>query len=216
MSDSEPKPINPGLVNPKEITELEGLSVLADQILTEKPDYVVVSDAHVNSEPQKVASALLQALAQSPQYVSDDVGFYVEALYDSAKPAEGDLSGAVIKYDDPAWSGNTNYRGAIDTALGLRVQVHGIDLNKPGIDQEGKERMLRWKQAIEAGSERIKVLLVGAGHVWNDPRKDSDLMHKLDKPKWLIQNEKAYIPPGFTQNVQVNVGRPDITQKNIM
>lgn len=213
MNDSESNLLNPNLISSKETTELDGLSVLANQILTKRPQYVIVGDAHVNSEPQNVVVALLQALAQSPHYVSGDVGFYVEALYDSAKPAEGDLSGSVIKYDDPKWSGNTNYGGAINASLGLNIQVHGIDLNKAGIDQEGKERMLHLKQTVEAGSERIKVLLIGAGHVWNDPRKDADLMHILDKSKWLIQKDGAYIPPGFIQNVQVNVGRSDLTQR---
>lgn len=213
MSNSEPDSINPNPVNRKETTELEGLSAVAGQILTEKPDYVVVSDTHVNSEPQNITSALLQALAQSPQHAGGDVGFYVEALYDSAKPAQGDFSGSVIKYDDPTQSGDTNYQGVINTALGLNMQVHGIDLNKPGVDQEGKERMLHWKQAVEGGSERIKLLLVGSGHIWNDPKKDADVMHRLNKPKWLIENARAYIPPGFTQTLQVNIGRPDLTQR---
>jgi len=41
MSDSEPNPKDPNLVNLKETTELDGLSAVADQILTDdvgKPD----------------------------------------------------------------------------------------------------------------------------------------------------------------------------------
>jgi hypothetical protein len=125
------------------------------------------------------------------------LGFYAEALYDYADPKSGDFSGGVITYDEhrrDIFSG-TNYRGTIQKIIDSGVPVHGIDLDR-NVDSESEERMVHWKAQIDKGDEPIKVLLVGAGHMWNNPQETADLMHRLGNNQWTVQNERAYIPPG--------------------
>lgn len=189
-------------------TELTSMSEIAQAVLDERPSYVFVADAHITSEPQDVSASLIEALTQSPAYQHGNVGFYVEALYDYANPAVGDFNGAVIKWDEhhrdePT---GTNYKGTIQRAIDSGVPVHGIDLDKR-VDSESEERMTHWKDQIDKGTEPIKVLLVGSGHMWNDPKKTPDLMYRLGGNQWVIQNERAYIPPGHSQVIDADISQ---------
>ncbi len=179
------------------IPELKGLSAVAQAILDEKPAYVLIPDTHVTAEAQNVSASLIEALTQLPTYKPGDIGFYVEALYDYAHPETGDFSGNVIAWDDCDMNEDdrTDYRNTIQKAINCSVPVYGIDLDKR-VDSESAERMTHWKAQIDKGTEPIKILLIGAGHMWNDPNKVPDLMSKLGGNKVAILNEKAYIPPG--------------------
>ena len=68
------------------IPELVGMGAIAQAILEERPPFVLVGDDHITSEPQDVSASLVEALTKSPAYQPGDVGYYVEALYDYAKP----------------------------------------------------------------------------------------------------------------------------------
>ena len=183
-------------------------------VLDERPQYILVADAHIVSEPQDVSASLVEALAQSSAYQPGDVGFYVEALYDYANPAAGDFSGAVIKWDEhhKDKANGTNYKGTIERAIAASVPVHGIDLDKK-VDSEGEERMAHWKDQIDKGTESIKVLLIGAGHMWNDPKKTPDLMYRLGGNQWAIENERAYIPPGYSQVIDADISQSVPTER---
>jgi len=191
---------------------LPGLQALAEQVLVEKPEYVIFGDAHITAEHQNITAAFLETLAADPRYRHGGAGLYVEALYDTARPAEGDFSGGVVRYDQPNFGGRTKYLAAMQTAIRLGIAVHGIDLQKD-VDQESLERMLHWKGAIESGTEQTKVLLVGAGHLWNDAGKPADLMYLLGKTQLVASNERAYNPPGFSERMPLEVARPDITDR---
>lgn len=209
---SEAKEESKLVESPKD--ELLGISDIAKAILEERPEFVFISDAHITSEPQDVVASLVESLARVPSYTSGAVGFYVEALYDHATPQTGDFSGSVIAWDDfhKDKPNGTNYRGTIQRAIDVGVAVHGIDLDKR-VDSEGEERMIHWQEQIERGVEPIKVLLVGAGHMWNDPKKTADLMYRLGKRQWTIQNERAYIPPGYNQVISADISQSVATDR---
>ena len=194
--------------------EFTGMGEVARAVLEERPRFVLVSDDHITSEPQDVSASLVEALTQSPTYQSGDVGFYVEALYNYANPQTGDFSGGVIKWDEfhKDNPNGTNYRGAIQRAVESGVPVHGIDLDKR-VDSEGEERMAHWKAQTDKGIEPIKILLIGAGHMWNDPKKTADLMHRLGNNQWAIQNERAYIPPGYSKVVNADISQSVRTER---
>jgi hypothetical protein len=199
--------------NPIEAPKAKHINMegIARAVLEEKPSYVLVADAHITSEPQDVAASLVESLSRDPSFIHDDVGFYVEALYGYAKPESGDFSGSVIAWDDHK-SSETNYRGTIQRAIDAGVAVHGIDLDKR-VDSEGEERMVYCQGQIEKGTEPIKVLLIGAGHIWNNPKRSADLMHRLGKRQWIIVNEKAYIPPGYNQVITANISQSVATDR---
>lgn len=197
----------------KEKPELEMASIgeIARAILEERPPFVLISDNHINSEAQDLAASLLELLSQSPQYHYGDVGFYVEALYDYADPMNGNLSGGVIEWDAhhrdaQNKTDGTNYAGAIQKVIDHGVPVHGIDLDKK-VNDEGEERMSHWKRQIDKGKEPIKILLIGAGHIWNDPKKTPDLMYRLEGEQWLIQNEQAFTPAGHAQIITIDISQ---------
>lgn len=194
--------------------ELIGMSEIARAVMEERPPFVLVADAHITSEPQDVAVSLVESLAQSSTYQPGDVGFYVEALYDYANPAAGDFSGSVINWDEHHKDkpNGTNYRGTIQRVIDSGVPVHGIDLDKK-VDSEGEERMTHWKEQIDKGTEPIKVLLIGAGHMWNDPKKTPDLMYRLGGNQWAIENERAYIPPGHSQVMNADISQSVPTER---
>lgn len=188
--------------------EFTGMNEIAQAVMEERPPFVLVADAHITSEPQDVAASLVESLTQSSTYQPGDVGFYVEALYNYAKPEIGDFSGGVIAWDEYHRDkpNGTNYRGAIQRAIESGVPVHGIDLDKR-VDSEGEERMAHWKDQIDKGIEPIKVLLIGAGHMWNDPKKTADLMYRISNDQWAIQNERSYIPPGHSQVIDADISQ---------
>jgi hypothetical protein len=192
---------------------LQGLSEVAVGILQERPEYIIISDVHIDSEPQNVAAALLTEIAHLSK--ESGVGFYVEALYNYADPAKGDLSGGVVQWDE--WNTElkqrTNYRGAIQTAVGLGITTHGIDTDKK-VDSESEMRMRHWTEHISKGPEAIKVLLIGAGHTWNNPQKTPDLMHRLKGLQWVISNKRSYDPPGYSKITPINMKGSTLTQQN--
>jgi len=192
--------------------EVRGLDALAEVILHEKPQYFIVTDAHIFSEPQDITASIIEAISRNPNYSKGQVGFYVEALFDSAKPEAGDFRGDVILWDDEATErSGTNYRGTIQRSVDQEVPVHGIDLDK-NMHPDSKERIDHWERIIRDGKEDIKVILAGGGHFWNDQTKPTDLMHRLTGEKWVLRNEKASEMPGIIASIPVDL-TPDIATK---
>jgi len=187
----------------------EGLQELARLVLNEGPDYVVFSDSHVGPDAQHVSAAFLQTTFADPDYASGGVGFYVEALYDTARPEEGDFSGGVIGWDV---NGKTRYRETVQKVVDLGVPVHGIDIDDPEIGPEDDKRMRHWQRVIEAGPEDVKVLLVGGGHLFNNPQKTADLMYRLDGEQWVADTDRAYKPPGASETTSFEPGLPDLSR----
>jgi hypothetical protein len=53
------------------------MNEIARAIMAERPPFVIVSDAHVDSVPQNVAASLVEALSRSPTFQPGDIGFYI-------------------------------------------------------------------------------------------------------------------------------------------
>lgn len=197
--------IHPEGTQDTETKELGSIKDLANSILTEKPEYVIISDQHINSEPQDVAKVLIESLCESSSYIPGQIGFYVEALYSTSDPSQNNFDGGVVKWDEfKDRARPTNYRSTIQIAVDKQIPTHGVDLNK-NIDSESEERMQHWEQVIKSGAEPTKILLVGGGHLWNDQRNTADIMKRLGKNQWVIENEKAYSPPGSTSQTNFDL-----------
>ncbi len=195
-----------------ETREVNGLAELAELVYQERPAYIHIPDAHFVPDPQQLSLALLKALKSNPRYLPGEVGFYVEALFSDANPQEGNYSSGLIAYDE---NGQTKYRETLEQATALDIPPHGIDLNKR-IDQEGEERMSHWVRQIEKGTEPIKVLLIGAGHIWNNPKKTPDLMYRLDGKQWVIENTRAYKAPGYSGEMSLHLNDPSISKADFV
>lgn len=190
------------------IKNVPNMADLANQILTSRPDYVLVNDAHITSEPQRAALALIEHLTKDPSYKAGTVGFYVEALNSDSDVAKDKLSGGVLNYDA---NGKTKYGEVIQKAQKLGVNVHGIDI--PGYDSESDERMLHWEKTIKDGREPIKVLLVGAGHIWNNSSNTADLVTRLGKTQWVFSTTVSYSPPGYKDAQEINTSQALETER---
>lgn len=193
-----------------EVREINGLPALAELVFKLQPAYIHVSDVHITAVPQEITQALLRSIHASPLYISGKVGFFVEALDSTANPHKGDLHGAVLNWDS---EGKTNYHGVIQTAVDLNIPTYGIDLNEQGIDARSERRMFHWQQQIEKRKERIKILLLGSGHLFNNKKETADIMHRLKGDQWVIEREKAYSPPGYKECIPLNIGDVTLTKE---
>lgn len=198
-----------------ELPPLVGVEKVAQFILKERPNYIIIADVHITAEPQDLAAAILQATVNQPNYKPGELGFYVEALFDTARPEQGDFSGSVINWDE--WhkdepQKNTHYRMAIESAVTNHVPVHGLDLNKK-VDSESLERTAHWLAQLAKGKEPIKVLLIGAGHVWNNTKMTSDVLSRIPGKTFVLKNVEAYPPPGFVATANVDFASPQLAKR---
>lgn len=167
------------------------LQELTEKVKRERPRYIFIGDVHFSPDRKELSSALIHEQKKEGL----DAGLYVEALYSTADVQEGDYSGSVIKWDNRI-RGMT-YRELIDSVREM-VPVHGIDHpDYPGKikDGESKERVEHWRKSIQRGEQDVKVILVGAGHIWNDEGNPADIVSLMNGPFWLIKRQRAYAPP---------------------
>jgi len=167
------------------------LQELVDRIKKEFPRYIFVGEAHFVSEPKEFTSELVTELRKQ----GVDVGLYVEALHSTANVQKGNYDGDVIRWDKQLKG--MGYRGLIDSVKD-GVPVHGIDHPEyPSRikDSESRERVEWWKKFIEEGTEKVKVVFVGGGHIWNNNKNPADIVSLMRSPFWLVENDRAYLPP---------------------
>lgn len=167
------------------------LQELADRINQDSPKYIFVGDTHFVSGPKEFTSGLVTELKKRGL----DVGLYVEALYSTTNVQEGNYDGSVFSSRDEELKGF--YWDLIDSVKDC-VPVHGID--HPGYpgrikDSESRERIEWWKKTIEGGTDKIKVIFVGSGYIWNNADRPADIVSLMENSFWLIENDRAYIPP---------------------
>lgn len=202
------------LRNTEELPPLVGVEKVAQFLLKERPNYIVIPDVHMVSEPQDISAALLQAIHSQPNYKPGDVGFYVEALFDTARPEQGDYSGSVVLWDD--WHNDpkkgTRYRDAIASTVQLKIPVHGLDLEKK-VDGESLERTNHWLTQLQKGQEPMKVLLIGAGHVWNDIKRTADVLSRIQGKTMVLRNIEAYSPPKVRAIADVDFASPELAKR---
>lgn len=187
----------------KPVEALPNMANIVEQILTKRPEYVIVADAHVNSKPQEVATALIEQITKNKNYKPGMVGFYVEALDSDSDPANGKMTGGVLNHDNDG--GKTAYRKSVEKVLALGVNVKGVDVANTSWDSQ--IRMDNWEKVIKSGNEPIKILLIGGGHLWNDSKKPFDLIARLGKTQWIIGNQEGYSPPGYSEIIQIDISK---------